>query len=194
MSNNNLKIIALSAAARTGKDTIATILAKKIGNDLPHMRVAHLALAQPIKEDLHFLAQKFNIDINSNDPEEKKALRHLMVGYGTFCRAISEGKYFIEKILQKAEQNKLNVLIISDCRYLNEVDHFQEMGGKIVGLTREGVKYPNVDEKKLIPMIHQKADLLIKVETKKEPFEIINESERVSTIIFNKFAKYLVKN
>lgn len=193
MSNNNLKIIALSAAARTGKDTIASSLAKKIGNDLPHMKVAHLALAQPIKEDLHFLAQKFNIDINSNDPEEKKALRHLMVGYGTFCRAILSN-YFIEKILQKAEQNKLNVLIISDCRYLNEVDHFQEMGGKIVGLTREGVKYPNVDEKKLIPMIHQKADLLIKVETKKDPYQIAVESARVATLIFNKFAKYLIKN
>ena len=91
-------IIGVSGVARTGKDLFCNIFKKQM-KDRYGLIVTQMALANELKKDCEeFLRNKCNLDVWTNDTDEKTKFRNLLVWYGDLKRKETNGRYWVEKL------------------------------------------------------------------------------------------------
>ena len=184
-----MKIIAVSGLARSGKDTIANKLQEIIRENNPNLKVSRESLASSLKEEMNeFILSKFNKNIYELDGEDKEMLRPLLVAYGFAKRYQSEGRYFVDLLMKKMQNENNDICIISDLRYAdkqndelfwlkNEVNgkliHIERFSWKDSAKTRKNfIKPPNEDEKRNDPILKSVADFKISWESSKNQKEL----------------------
>jgi len=108
-------MIGITGVARSGKDTLYSLIEKKL-KDL-NIKTKRYALADNLKHDLRdFIIQRFSIDIYSANLEEKELIRPIMVAYGKSKRMQTQGRYWIELLDSKINEKDF-LPIITDIRY-----------------------------------------------------------------------------
>ena len=116
-------MIGLTGVARSGKDTFYSILNKYL--EEKNIKSQRIALADILKKELNdFTKEKFKIDLNKCEGNEKELIRPLMVAYGKCRRMQSEGKYWTSLVDPKIKEFKKDYIlpIITDVRYIEYKD------------------------------------------------------------------------
>ena len=140
-------LIGICGFARTGKDSLASILSKLLEEQYKLASFAYF-----LKKDLDpFLKSHLNISAFTEEPQEKEIIRPLLVCWGTeIIRNKIDSEYWISKMRSTCTTHKLQGVktIIPDVRFQNEVEWIHSLGGTTIYLEREGVNPANSDEKK----------------------------------------------
>ena len=144
------KLIAFSGFARSGKSSFGDILQKTLIDATPNLKVEQFSFAYALRIELdQFLKDNFNISAFTEDEEEKKIIRPILIAYGNAKRIQSKNKYWIEKIHKKIEKSDCDVAIITDLRFAetedDELGWFQSQRGKLFHIKR----YVQKGEKKV---------------------------------------------
>jgi len=106
----------ISGVARSGKDTLARLLAKELESFGNYCSI--ISLAKPLKQELDdFCYENFGIAATTDKTEEKLIIRDLLVGYGSAKRKLTEGRYFTEEADRRLRYTKRDVVIVPDIRY-----------------------------------------------------------------------------
>jgi len=130
-------IIGLIGKKSSGKDTLADYLVQRHG-------FVKYAFSEPIKkacktiflltdEQLHSVGKKEEVD-----PRWELSPRQMLQFLGTdvIRKQIDEG-FWIRHFRYWYEENKGKNIVVSDCRFQNEVDVILEVGGSVVKLKRD---------------------------------------------------------
>jgi len=153
-------IVGISGFAQTGKDTLF-ILAHEI-LDKEDIKITRAAFADGVKQDLHqLLVKKAGISAFTNDPEEKKLIRPLLVEYGTGLMRRLDPEYWIRRMERSIELGKTigAKVFITDLRYPNELEWLKSKGGKLIHITKTGSGPANEEEEKQDPFLKKGADV-----------------------------------
>ena len=123
MSENQIPtVIGVGGYARSGKDTFVKI-ARKILKEHGYSSI-RLAFADALKEEIDpFLKEYYGISAWTDDADEKKIIRPLLVAHGCQKR-VQNPTYWIDKLDEAIETIHYgeDVIFVSDCRFPNEVD------------------------------------------------------------------------
>lgn len=150
-------IIGITGVARSGKDTFYCVLNKFLNEK--NLKSERVALADKLKEELgDFIKEKFKINIEKCDGEDKELIRPLMVAYGKCRRVQTEGKYWTSLIENKIKDLKKDgiIPIITDIRYIeykeDEYSWLKSKDGILIHISRkltDGslVQPANIEEK-----------------------------------------------
>ena len=153
-----MKLIGISGLARSGKDSFYELskpILKRAKRDC-----VKFAFADQLKNECDEILSKYtNISAFTEDPEEKKMIRALLVTYGTHIRRKLNPQCWIEKIENEVRKNlsRNKVVFITDVRFENEIDWVHELGGSTVHVSKEGNSAPNQDELKNNPILIKKS-------------------------------------
>lgn len=141
------KLIGLSGFARSGKDTAferSKLLLEKEGH-----KAYRFAFADELKRESDaFLKTNIGISAFTENEKEKKIIRPFLVTYGTEIRRKLDKNCWIKTIQQRVI-DKLDegyYVFITDVRFKNEAEWLKINGGKLVNISREGVKPANHEE------------------------------------------------
>jgi len=155
-------MIGIGGLARAGKDTLAKNLAEVIEKDLG-CEVKIFSLAYPLRCQIDsFLQQFYHLSAFTEDDEEKKIIRPLLVAHGEQMKQKFGKDIWLEELLGTIyEDLRYNDFfpIISDVRFDFEVDSVQEEGGLVIHISKLGNKPPNDIEAKNDPLVQKKSDL-----------------------------------
>lgn len=127
-----MTLIGLGFTARVGK-TYASSLLKAA---YPDRTVVVLAFADAVKEGLHPVLAGSGIDPFTEDPEQKKILRPLLVAHGEFWRAVDKD-HWMDLVMEKVDRlywarTSPTMFIIPDVRYQNEAQAILDRRGCVV--------------------------------------------------------------
>ena len=112
-------VIGLSGVGRSGKDTFASILEIKLQQ--AGYSVKKVSFAGPLKLDCQaFLKDYLNIDVFTQNTEEKTLFRPMLVWYGDAQRKRTLGKYWTNLASNEIENSNYDYYIVTDVRY----DHY----------------------------------------------------------------------
>lgn len=125
-------IIGLSGKKRSGKNTVAKLIATATS-----LRVKEFAFADPLKQEV---CRACNIS-RSVMEENKDNFRLLLQGWGTdFRRKMCGDDYWIkstERSLHKMVMNEeADIFVCTDLRFTNEADFLRKCGAVIVRVNR----------------------------------------------------------
>ena len=150
-------IVGIAGLARSGKDSFFKFLENLKLNENPNIR---LAFADELKKELdNFLRSSFGISSFTEDIEEKKIIRPILVAYGMQKRLVSNGLYWINKIEKEVNRNDNDYnFFITDVRFPNEVLKIKEMGGFCIHVEREGNPPPNLEEEENDPIVKKESN------------------------------------
>lgn len=136
---SDFKIVGLCGFSRVGKDTAAA--------HMPGWK--RFAFADPLKDDLRGLLKR--IGCNLANPEHKERARQLLVAWGAVARKF-QPDFWIERlrdlVIDDLKDGKS--IVVTDCRYKNEVEWIQGIGGKVVRIFRDGHGPANEEEERSI--------------------------------------------
>lgn len=143
-----MPLIGIIGEKRHGKDTIGDYLKEKLGYE-------KLSFAGPLKkitsELFDFSDEQINGDLK--EVEDKRwgaSPRRLLQVIGTELFRDGLGKHFPHLkgqmwvlttkniILKKLKENPETNLVVTDCRFPNEVDMIRELSGKVIKVVRPG--------------------------------------------------------
>lgn len=175
----SMKVVGICGLARCGKDSFYQI--SKSILDKKGVNSTRFAFADCLKEECNpILQENVGISAFTEDPEEKKIIRPLLVTYGTHIRRKLNKNCWIEKIHNNVLNNisKGNITFITDVRFENEIDWIHSLNGKSIHITREGIVPPNKDEAENDPILRSKSTELVDWPN----FDSIKESD-VSNIV-----------
>lgn len=124
---NNKTVIGISGFARSGKDTLASLLDSKLNERGFSSKI--FSFANALKLDMEgFLLDKFKISPFTNDSDLKSKIRPLMIAYGNAQRDSSKGVYWVNRLKPEIDSffaENGNVAIIPDLRFKQyEFDEF----------------------------------------------------------------------
>jgi uridine kinase len=125
-------LIAISGAARAGKDTLAKTIQALVPNTIT------LAFAQAVKEEADPISKaRWGISAFTQNPEEKKIIRQLLIDIGHGKRQ-ADPFIWINKLSAKIDENLPHRnIIITDCRYENESKMIHAKGGIVIMVKRD---------------------------------------------------------
>lgn len=189
--NKKQIVIGVGGVARAGKNLFCDLLVKQLRQQY-NLDAKHFAFAYELKIDCgEFLKNKFNIDVFTENTEEKKVFRDMLVWYGDAKRKQSNGRYWIDKLNTRINHEfvygtpPIDIAIISDVRYdfyeRDEVDYIRkENNGVFIHISKyvneidydlEGKGMPrmftppaNDHERVNDPKLQKKADYLLQWE------------------------------
>ena len=144
----NFKIIALTGPKGSGKDTVASMIAKRYQN------VSVIAFADPIKKVINNL---FDLDPSNNiqyDAFKRADLTYQLPGYlshrvsarevvreiGMLMRSYDE-KQFTEYVVSSIACKSNDIWVVSDLRFDNEYMVLRSLGAKIINIKRPNYEY-----------------------------------------------------
>jgi len=129
-----MKIIGISGAARSGKDTFADCLIDILNQN--GIKAKKMSFANQLKLEVRdFLRQTIGIDAFTQDDEEKKIIRPFLVTWGTEVRRKQNPNIWIESVEKQLQDDCVN--IITDVRFENEMDWLKEKEGYSVFISRQ---------------------------------------------------------
>ena len=143
-------IIGLAGYAQVGKDTAAQALIKQ--------GFTRFAFADILKREVNDMLRAVEIRDDVHDEEQKKFWRDLLVFWGAKRRSISKD-YWITQLEQDIQLQELveHDIVITDVRYMNEVEWVQEQGGKVIWIHRPGYCPVNGEENMSFNVIRRRA-------------------------------------
>lgn len=155
-----MKIIGISGPARSGKDT----LGDQFVNILTEwgMKCQKVSFANQLKlETDDFLKNTIGISSFTQDDEEKKIIRPLLVTWGTHVRRKLDPDVWVKSVEKLLTDDV--VTIISDVRFENELNWIKDNGGHSVFVDRytpEGKLVPpaNKDEEEHTMKLRSECD------------------------------------
>lgn len=130
--NYNFRIIGLSGKAGSGKDTLADILAT-------NSRFIKMSFAKSLKE---MSIKYFGIPRDMAFSSIKEPIvRQVLQGIGQCFREEVDRNFWIDKleeeILLMKSISEEKRIIITDVRYINEINWIRKKGGKLVKIERQ---------------------------------------------------------
>jgi hypothetical protein len=154
-------MIGIAGVARSGKDTLAKNLAQVIEEDLG-VRVKILSFALPLRCQINELLEQFyHISAFTENEEEKKIIRPLLVAHGEQMKKRFGDKIWLDSLLGEVEELSEEKVfpIISDVRFDFEAGGLKESGGLIVHISKVGNQPANEIEVLNDPLVSKVADL-----------------------------------
>lgn len=148
MTINSIPLIGLTGFARSGKDTFFKF-ANLIYSNIKSFECQRFAFADELKKECdQFLLDNVGISAWTDNDLEKNVIRPFLVTYGTHVRRKLNPNCWIDKIKDDVQYwiNTGNTAVITDVRYLNEVQWIKDMGGKVVNISRIGIGPANTEE------------------------------------------------
>lgn len=148
--------VLISGTARSGKDFLTQSFIKQFAAN--GILARRYAFADELKRQLDPLLL-LNLDISAftEQAEEKKLIRPILLAWGQICRNI-DPDHWVKGVAKKIKDfYKPHIAIISDVRYLNEFEYFSGEK-KLLHVTRlddNGNPFPpvGVDEEKNDPIL-----------------------------------------
>jgi hypothetical protein len=151
------KIIALSGRKQSGKSTACEYIASTITNSTYKI----YSFADPLKEDIcmNILGLSYNQCYGSD--EEKNSLTHLiwknqqltardvMQIIGTEIFRSMYPDVWVNALINKILSDDLDIALICDCRFPNEVEVVRQHHGYVLRLTRDPFNSDHTSEKAL---------------------------------------------
>lgn len=152
------KIIALSGKKQSGKTTSCEYIASIT-------KVSHkiYSFADPLKQDICIKIlglsydQCYGSDEEKNQPthitwnDKNLSAREVMQVVGTEIFRSMYPNVWVNALITKIRDEGVDVALISDCRFPNEVDIVQQSGGMVVRLTRDPFSSDHPSERALDP-------------------------------------------
>ena len=117
-------IIGLAGKKQVGKDTAANYLAQGFGFE-------KIAFGDFVKKEVREILKDF-AGINYSD-KNKEQFRTLLQAWGD-VRRFQNPNYWIEKLFSEIEKSPK--IIISDCRFIKEIEEIKKRGGLIFKIER----------------------------------------------------------
>ena len=155
-------MIGIGGLARSGKDTLAKNLAEVIEKDLG-CEIKIFSLAYPLRCQIEsFLQQFYHLSAFTEDEEEKKIIRPLLVAHAEQMKQKFGKDIWLEELLGTIYEDlryKEFFPIISDVRFDFEVKRLKEEGAQIIHITKLGNQPPNEIEAKNDPLVKNISDL-----------------------------------
>jgi hypothetical protein len=138
---SNKKVIGVGGAARSGKDTFASILSRNLQQ--AGKSVKRIALADPLKENVDaFLLKNLGVSAFTSVPEEKLLIRPMLVWYGDAQRKRTNGRYWIDLAKKTIDETNYDYYIITDVRYdVYEKDELYFLKNEVNGVLCHISKY-----------------------------------------------------
>lgn len=170
-------IYAISGKARTGKNTLSQGFInqyEKMG-----LRAKNYAFADELKKELDplFLLNA-GVSAFTEDPIEKELVRKVLISYGTGYWRNKDPDHWVKKLAAqlKKDEGEVDVALISDTRFPNEIEQIKKLGGKIIYLIRtddDGKEFPpaGIDEEINDPLLRKEADFIFSWENYKDNLE-----------------------
>lgn len=159
-------IIALTATARAGKDSFYALAARILARY--GITSARFAFADDLKLEIDpFITEHYGFSVLSCTAEQKELVRPFMLAHGQGMRAVTGGKYWIDKILSKMDACPAQVKFITDLRFPNEAEIFRARGATIINIQKFEMDFfqtkvyddpPNEEEAKNAPILRRMAD------------------------------------
>lgn len=144
MSDLHYKIISISGNARCGKDTMGSNMSEVLSE--MGIKTNILSFAHELKKSVDdFLIEQTGISAFTSDDNEKSIIRPFLVCWGTDIMRKINDSVWIEKLEKSLDPNAVN--IITDLRFMNELNWLKENKGFSIMLDREGVEPANAYEK-----------------------------------------------
>ena len=143
MSNKN--VIGVGGAARSGKDTFASIVEMKLQQ--AGYSVKKVAFADPLKQHCDkFLLENLGISAFTQVPEEKVLIRPMLVWYGDAQRRRTDGRYWVDLAKKTIDESNYDFYIVTDVRYdVYEKDELYFLKKETKGVLCHISKYSIVD-------------------------------------------------
>jgi hypothetical protein len=109
--------IGIAGVARSGKDSLALEIENLI-RSYKGKTIYRTSLAQPLKEDCKdFIKQYLDLNVFTDNNEEKTTFREFLVWYGKVKRQQTEGRYWTNLLDKRVQKFRPDVCIIPDVRY-----------------------------------------------------------------------------
>lgn len=155
-------MIGIAGLARSGKDTLAKNLSETIKADMG-VDVKIYSLALPIKSQLNDLLKSYyHISPFTEDSEEKKIIRPIMVAHGEQMKQKFGKDIWLKELLSTIHEDlryKEFFPIISDVRFDFEVEAVKNENGQVIHISKIGNIPPNKIEAENDPLVRQCSDL-----------------------------------
>ncbi len=144
--NQNVKIIGIGHSSRVGKDTLAKYLIEEFSDE--GIKACRIGFADELKKVAYLLCSQYGIktkDHYETNPDDryrkldkvKKTPIEVWCSLGDGLREILYRDIWIDRLFEQVGFLGCDVVIISDVRYMNEVDAIREYGGTIIRIKRE---------------------------------------------------------
>jgi len=153
----NTKIIAFSGRKQSGK-TICSEFLKGLLLSNGYSDVEIYNFADPLKEDICMnmfglsYVQCYGEDHNKNElvdaywEDKQLTARDLMQLIGTDLFRKLNNNIWVNALINKIKKSKLQVVIVSDCRFPNEIEAIKNNGGIVFRLNRNPHKSEHISE------------------------------------------------
>jgi len=144
---NKKTYIGISGVARSGKNLFCDI-SKKIITEKYGLSCSSYALAYYLKHDCQdFIKDKLGLDVFTENTEDKKVFRDMLVWYGDVKRKQTQGRYWTEKLQTDIEKDNADVIFITDIRYNfypNDEVYWihKELNGKLIHVSKYTYGFP----------------------------------------------------
>jgi len=149
------KIIGIGGNARSGKDTLGSYFVKILADQ--GIKAKTYSFANELKKSVDdFLIREIGISAFTEDEGEKKIIRPFLVFWGTDIMRKINDNVWVEKIEPLMYDGHVN--IITDLRFINELNWIKEHKGLSVLIKREGIEPANEYEKTNNEKISQEVD------------------------------------
>jgi hypothetical protein len=109
-------LVGVSGVARSGKNLFCDMVIEELSKQ--GYMGKQFALADQLKHDCReFLETKCDLDVYSDDTQQKALFREYLVWYGDLRRKQTNGRHWIETMDLEIAQSDCDVALVSDVRY-----------------------------------------------------------------------------
>jgi hypothetical protein len=197
------KYIGISGTARSGKNLLANLLIQQLDSEY-NLKAEQFALATELKLDCQeFIRQKLNIDVFSENTEEKNLFRQMLVWYGRVMRKKTSGQYWIKKLEPRLLASSADVVLVTDIRYAeyenDELDWIlNTLQGSLIHVQRsvdfniippanndEAINDPVLREMATHRIVWEDRSKVVTGRLEDDPY-LISEVNKALKVIFNK--------
>ena len=142
------KVIAFTGKKENGKTTASNYLMQRfLSESETPIKVERINMKDSIVEEmkeyltgtLDFLGCIYEMDTDTLFKEKPGGMRKLMQDFGLMRRK-ENPNYWIDRWTEKVKASNSDVIIVDDCRFLNEQKAINEAGGKLYKVIREGIE------------------------------------------------------
>lgn len=139
------KIIGISGNARVGKDTLGLNFQKVLKDH--DIKSELYSFADELKKSVNdFLIKETGISAFTEDSKEKSLIRPFLVCWGTEIMRSIDDNIWIDRLQNNIKDDRVS--IITDLRFLNELEWLKSHKGLSVFISRIGIDPANDYEKK----------------------------------------------
>ena len=195
---NKKIVIGISGYARSGKDTLASILKSSFTENKIKAKIFSFAFA--LKNDIDsFCLSKIGISAFTEDTDQKSKIRPMLISYGQVQRGTSSGTYWLKKLKPEIDQffeNGGDVAVVSDLRFkefeFDETDFIKSYkNNAIVTISRimeNGMLNVAAHESELenLPRISKIADFELTWNTNNNKNELTSQSKNCLDFLYSK--------